>query len=228
MNGAALGWMGLVAGLAALVAGAWMLRVSLQRRPQAAAERLTSTWRLAELGAPLVVARDVEADVPAGARVVVSGQVAPEAFAAAQVRAAPHVPGEYAVDAARGRALLFLGGVRAGALALPTDEPALVARLAADAEALWARAEPYVERRSLGDVAGRVGLAVETQGTVADVLPYHGAFLLRLEDGGDVVGVQVDREPTELKGQRVLVRGTVGKDKGGYPVLKATDLRRLE
>jgi hypothetical protein len=190
--------------------------------------KLTSTWRLSELGSPLVVARDVEAGVPPGTRIVASGQVAPEAFAVAQVRQVPAVTAEYAVDAAGKRALLFLGGVRPGSQAMPCADADLVARLAAEATALWERAEPYVERRALADAASRQGLAVETQGTVLDVLPYQGAFLLRLEDNGQVLGVRVEREPSELKGQRVVVRGHVAKDKGGYPVLVASDLRRLQ
>lgn len=197
--------------------------------PQPATDlRLTATWRLSELGAPLVVARDVDVEVPVGARVVVSGQVGAAAFEAAQVRQVPAVTAEYAVDGDRGRALLFLGGLRPGAQAMLTTDKAAVARLAAQASALWERAEPYVERHPLADAAGRAGLVVETQGTVLDVLPYQGAFLLRLEDQGAVLGVQVDREPAELKGQRIVVRGRVGKDKGGYPVLVANDVRRLE
>jgi hypothetical protein len=194
----------------------------------ATALRLTSTWRLAELGTPLLVARDVDVAVPAGSRVVVSGQVGADAFQAAQVRQVPVVTAEYAVDGERGRALLFLGGVHAGSQAMLVTDKQAVARLAAEATALWERAEPYVERQPLAAAASRAGLVVETQGTVLDVLPYQGAFLLRLEDAGSVLGVQVEREPAELKGQRILVRGKVGKDKGGYPVLVASDVRRLE
>ena len=190
--------------------------------------RLTSGWSLAELGAPLVVARDVEAEVPAGARVVASGQVAPEAFAAADVRQVRAVTAEYAVSPGSGRALLFLGGVRPGAQALLATDAATVARLEAEATALWERAGPYVERRALADAARRQGLVVETQGLVQDILPHQGAWLLRLEDDGAALGVRVDREPAELKGSRIVVRGRMAKDKGGYPVLLATDLRRLE
>ena len=111
---------------------------------------------------------------------------------------------------------------------MPLDDAQLVARLAAEASSLWDRGEPYVERRGLADAAARAGVAVETQGTVLDVLPDQGAFLMRLEDAGQVLGVRVEREPSELKGQRVLVRGQMAKDKGGYPVLVASDLRRLE
>ena len=227
MDAATTAWATFAVGLGAGAVIAWTW-LRLPRRAATAPMRLTSTWRLAELGNPLVVARDVEADVPAGSRVVVSGQAAPEAVAAAQVRQVPAVSAEYAVAPGSGRALLFLGGVRAGAQAIVADDPAVVARLEAEATALWEKATPYVERRALADAAGRAGVDVETQGTVLDVLPYQGAFLLRLEDQGAVLGVQVGREPSELKGARVVVRGRMGKDKGGYPVLLASDLRRLE
>lgn len=220
----------LVYALAGFVVGAVAVALLVESRSKATAAetlKLTSTWRLAELGTPLVVARDVEAEVPPGSRVVAAGQVASEVFAAADVRQVPHVAAEYAVDIARKRVLLFLGGVRPGAQAMMSVDPTVVARLEAEATALWERADPYVERRHLADAAGRHGLVVETEGTVQDVLPYQGSFLLRLEDGGHVLGVQVDKDPVELRGERVVVRGKVGKDRGGYPVLKAADLRRL-
>lgn len=227
MDAAATAWTTFAIGLAAGAVVAWTW-LRAPRRAPAVPLRLTSTWRLSELGAPLVVARDVEAEVPAGSRVVASGQAAPEAIAAAQVRQVPAVTAEYAVAPGSGRALLFLGGVRAGSQAIVADDPAVVARLEAEATALWEKATPYVERRALAEAAGRAGVDVETQGTVLDVLPYQGSYLLRLEDHGSVLGVQVAREPSELKGARVLVRGRMGKDKGGYPVLVASDLRRLE
>ncbi len=221
------------AGVAAGAGLTWvwtLLRAAESTGPGGAGQglRLTANWSLAELGDPIVVARDVEAEVPAGARVVASGQVAPEVFAAAQVRQVPAVTAEYAVAPGSGRALLFLGGVRPGAQALLATDQATVTRLEAEATALWERAEPYVERRELADAARRPGLVVETQGLVQDVLPYQGAWLLRLEDQGAALGVRVEREPAELKGARVVVRGRMAKDKGGYPVLLATDLRRLE
>lgn len=222
----------LVYALAGFVVGAVAVAVLVEARTRgngpAETMKLTSTWRLAELGTPLVVARDVEVEVPAGTRVIASGTVAAEAFVAADVRQVPHVGAEYAVDQGRRRVLLFLGGVRAGGQAILSVDPTVVARLEAEAMALWERADPYVERRALSDAAGRHGLVVETQGVVQEVIPYHGAFLLRLEDNGQVLGVQVDKEPSELRGQRVVVRGKMGKDRGGYPMLKASDLRRLQ
>lgn len=222
----------LVYALAGFVVGAVAVAVLVEARTRGAGPvesmKLTSTWRLAELGTPLVVARDVEAEVPAGTRVVASGTVAADVFATADVRQVPHVAAEYAVDQGRRRVLLFLGGVRPGAQAILSVDPTVVSRLEAEAKALWERADPYVERRALSDAAGRHGLVVETQGVVQDVIPYNGAFLLRLEEGGQVLGVQVDKEPSELRGERVVVRGKMQKDKGGYPMLKATDLRRLQ
>lgn len=223
---------GLLYAAAGFLAGAVAVAVLVEARGRqgaaASTTKLTTSWSLAELGQPLVVARDVEADVPAGSRVVASGQVAPTVFATSAVRQVPHVSAEYAVDGGRRRVLLFLGGVRPGAQAMLTVEADLVARLQAEATALWERADPYVERRSLADAAGRPGLVVETQGTVQEVLPYRGAYLLRLEDNGHVLGVQVDAEPSQLRGQRILVRGKMLKDQSGYPMLKATDLRRIQ
>lgn len=189
--------------------------------------KLTTGWRIAELDKPLVVARDVEAEVPAGARVLASGEVAASAYAAATVRQVAHTPAEFAVDDAGTKALLFLGGVRPDATALVTVDPELVGRLVQQAKSLWDQSEPYVERRGLAEVASRAGLLVETQGTVQDVLPYQGAYLLRLEDAGQILGVRVDKEPSELRGQRVLVRGRMAKDATGYPLLHANDLRRI-
>lgn len=217
----------LAGGAGATVATAWA-RLRAPAATPSRRERLTSTWRLSELGTPIVVARDVDVEAPKGARIVASGQVAAQAFADAQVRQVPAVTAEYALSDDGRRGLLFLGGLRPGAQAMPIDDAQLVARLAAEASSLWDRGEPYVERRGLADAAARAGVAVETQGTVLDVLPYQGAFLMRLEDAGQVLGVRVEREPSELKGQRVLVRGQMAKDKGGYPVLVASDLRRLE
>lgn len=188
---------------------------------------MTATWSLAELARPLVVARDVDVEVPAGARLVVAGTVTGQAYAAAQVRQVPDVPGEYALDAARGKALLFLGGVRSGTLALASRDAVLVARLAAEAEALWQRGAPYVEALPLADAARRLGVPLAVQGLVTEVLPRQGAFLMRLEDQGQSLGVRVQVDASELKGQRILVQGQMQRD-GGYPVLVASDVRRLE
>lgn len=207
---------------------AWQLRGRIERPAGAPAEeRLTSTWSLSELSDPLVVARDIDVMVPAGARVLVSGTVTAQAYAAAQVRQLPEVAGDYAVDAQRRKVLLLLGGARANSLALASRDPALVARLAAEAEALWQRAEPYVESRSLADATSRTGLPIAVQGVVTEVIQRQGAFLIRLEEQGQALGVRVQADATELKGQRILVRGSVQRE-GGYVVLVASDVRRLE
>lgn len=190
--------------------------------------KLTSSWRLSELQASTIVARDVEVEIPADATVIVAGQVEAQALASAKVLQVAAVAGEFALDATNSRALLFLGGVREGALALSSTDAALIQRLRAEATSLAQHGAPYFERRTVGQLAGRVGIEIETQGTVQDVLPYHGAFLLRLEDQGHALGVQLEKEPTELKGARVLVRGRLTKDKGGYPVLQASELRRIQ
>lgn len=210
--------------LGAGLTAAWRARPS--KVPAAPTDRVTSTWSLAELGAPLVVARDLDVEVPLGARVVVAGTIAPEAVAAAQVRQVPYVSGEFAVNPAKGQALLFFGGVRSGSMALPTRDQALVQRLAAEAEALWQRSEPYVERCTLGEAARREGVVVEVQGVVADVVARHGAYLIRLEEQGQALGVRVQVDAQELKGQRILVRGPMQRE-GGYPILVASDVRRM-
>lgn len=197
-------------------------------RDAAPTDRLTGTWRLAELGAPWVVGHDVDCDVPAGSRVVASGRVEAEVLAACEVRMAPRVAAEFAVRPDGAAALLFLGGLRAGSQAVVSRDGALGRRLAADAQALWERSEPYLERGRLADVARRFGVPVETQGIALDSLPRAGGHLVRLEDEGQVVAVAVDRPAEELKGQRLLVRGRMERDASGYPVLRAVDVRRLQ
>src|SRR5262249_30242393 len=133
------------------VGGAALVSLLRQLRfapaPPATRVKLTASWRLSELDAVLLAARDVEAEVPAGAQGVASGRVHPDAFAVAEARQVPDVTAEVAVDASRGKAILFLAGVRPGALALVTTDRELVQRLAADAQGLWERSKPYVEQR---------------------------------------------------------------------------------
>lgn len=223
----------LVYALAGVVVGAVGVAVLVEARSKGGAApspmaKLTTTWRIAELDQPMVVARDLEVELPPGARVLASGQVDAAAYANCEVRQVPHVATEFALDAKRSKALLFLGGVQPGATALVVVDPDLLARLDAEARSLWERSEPYVEKRSLAQLAGRSGLVVETQGNVQDVLPYQGSFLLRLEDDGHILGVQVEKEPSELRGARILVRGRLVKDRTGYPLLQASDVRRIQ
>jgi hypothetical protein len=227
LAGAALG--ALAVAVAAAVRG--RPTAGLGRSPSGtAADRLTAAWSLAELGErpapPLLVARELEApglEVPAGSRVVVSGRAHPVVLRSCQVRRAEGpLPVEAAVSAGGRRALLFPSGVRPGALALAVAEPALAARLAALAEAAWASAVPYVERRALADLAGEPGLPVEAEGLLAQVVARPGAagVLLRLEDGGHSAAVHAARDDG-LAGRRVRVQGRLARDAGGYPVVEA-------
>ena len=206
----------------------------LRRRPAPPADRqgqgvrLTTGWRLSELGTPLVVAQDVDAlQVPDGTRILASGLVDPQVQAQAQVQAVPSVRAQFALDGERRRALLFLGGVADGTMAAMTSDPDLVARLDAEAKRLASRAEGYVERRRVADLAGRQGVLVEVDGVAQDVLPYQDGFMIRLEDQGAIVGVVVQKDATELAGERLRVLGRLEKDRSGYTVIQAHELRRL-
>lgn len=223
---------GAAAGVLAVV-----LITALRGRPSAAAaavDRLTSAWSLAELGSPiLLLARDLaEVDVPAGSRAVVSGHASLAVLRACDVRRAADVPVEAAVAGDGRRALLFPTGLRPGALALAVAEPALVARLAALAQASWAAATPYVERRGLADLVGEPGLPVETEGRVTQALPrpspgFPGGVLLRLEDGAHSAAVHTARDDG-LVGRRVRIRGRLARDAGGYPVVEADNVVALD
>ncbi len=189
--------------------------------------KLTSAWRLSELGAPLVVARDVAVEVPAGAKVVASGVVDPVALRDAEVRQAPPVRAEFALDPKARRALLFTGGLAGGTLALMTVDPDVVARLENEFRTLWDRADPYVERLAIRELTGRAGAVIETHGRVAETLPYKDRFMLRLEDGGDIIGVIVPKDPGELRHEDVVVKGRLVRDRTGYAVIEALDIRRI-
>jgi hypothetical protein len=122
---------------------------------------------------------------------------------------------------------LFLAGLQPAGMALWTVDAELISRLESEATSLWERANPYVERVAVSRLAGAAGAMIETEGLVHDVLPYQGRHLLRLQDEGHIVGVLVDRDPTELKSHRILVRGKLVRDKGGFLVIEAADLRRV-
>lgn len=199
-----------------------------RRRPAAPPPKLTTGWRLTELHRPVVVARDVvHVAVPPEAKVLASGLVDPGVQAACDVRQVPPVRAEFALDLEARRGLLFLGGLRQGSMALVTADEATVARLVSEFRTLWDRAQEYVERYRIGELGGRTGVTVETEGYVQDVLPWHEAFMVRLEDQGHVIGVVVDKDPASLKEQRIRVKGRLQKDDRGYPVLAAHDIRRL-
>lgn len=218
----------LLYGVAGAVIGGVAVAVALDarrsREPAQATGKLTSVWRLSELREPLIVAGDIDIEIPAGSRVVTSGLVPPRRDdATSQVRQSANVSGTYAVDAGLGRAILFLGGVREGALAYVTSEPAIVARLAGEGEALWQNASPYIERHSIAELSGRAGSIVETHGTLRDVLPFQYGFLLRLEDAGHTIAVTAARDPG-MKGRQVVVRGTLGTDRSGYAQIAADEV----
>ena len=232
---------GIAVGAVAVAVSAALRGPPGDRRSRAApsAERLTAAWSLAELGAapataPLLLARDLDApglEVPAGSRVVVSGRAHLVVLRSCQVRRAAEgtAPLEVAVAADGGRALLFTAGVRPGALALAVSDAALVARMAGLAEAAWAAAAPYVERRALADLAGEPGLPVEAEGMLVQVLARPGSpgVLLRLEDGGHSAAVHAARDDG-LAGRRVRVQGRLARDAGGYPVVEADRVVALD
>lgn len=198
------------------------------RAKPAEQHKLTTAWRLSELTDPIVVAKDVlDVDVPRGAKVFASGLVDPKVQAAAKVREVPPVAAEFALDLSAGRAILFLGGVQPGAMALLTVDPALVGRLETEYRRLEDRSSAYVERFQIGQLGGRSGVSVETEGFVQDVLPWKQKWMIRLEDQGHIIGVAVEKDPRELKDRRVRVRGRLEKDQAGYAVIAALELRTI-
>ncbi len=191
------------------------------------ASKLTTGWRIRELGQPVLVARDVvDVQVPRGCQIYASGVVDPAILAACKVQQVPPVRTEFAFDAANRRAIMFTSGVRDGTLALITVDPAIVDRLETEYKTLASHAGDYVERLRIQELAGKAGVTVETRGVVQDVLPFQDRFMMRLEDQGNVIGVLCNRDPSELEGMRVQVRGPVEK-RTGYPVIEAEDIRRI-
>jgi hypothetical protein len=223
----------LLYGIVGAVVGAIAVAVAFEafgraRAPTGPAAKLTSAWKLSELQSPTIVARDlVDVEVPPGARVLVSGLCDPTLFATCEVRQVPPVTAEFAIDAGKQRAFLFLAGCQPGGLALVTSDADTLSRLRSDAQALWERAESYVERRAISDLAGRSGIVVETQGTAQEVLPFKDRHLIRLEDQGHIIGVVVERNPMELRGERIVVRGKLTRDRTGYASIQAVDIRRI-
>ncbi len=190
--------------------------------------KLTTGWRLSEFGEPKIVAGDVlDVRIPPGSKILSSGTVDSGLMAACDVRHVPPVRAEFALDGKHQRALLFTAGLQEGALAVWTVDPAIVERLVSEYRTLESRASAYVERRSIAQLAGRSGVTVETRGVVADVLPYRGRYMVRLEDQGHVIGVIVDVEPGDLRDERILVRGHLKRDANGYATIEAEELRRV-
>jgi hypothetical protein len=189
-------------------------------------QKLTSAWRLSELNDPIIVAREiVDVDVPSGARVLASGLVPPAVQQHCRVQEVNDVRAEFAMDGDAKRAFVFVGGMRPGALALITIDEGLLGRLEAEYKRLGDRAGEYVERFKIRDLGTRQGVVVETEGHAQDVLPWQGRYMIRLEDAGSIIGVAVDKDPSELVSKRLRVKGRLEKDRTGYPIIEALDLR---
>lgn len=190
--------------------------------------KLTTAWRLSELQEPVLVARDVlDVEVPPGTEVLASGLVDPKVQAACRVREVPPVRAEFALDRKQRRAILFLGGVQQGSMALLTVDDALLARLETEYRRLADRSADYVERFRISELGGRSGVVVETEGLVQEVLPWKQRWMMRLEDHGHIIGVAVEKDPSELKERRVRVRGRLDKDQAGYAVIEAVEVRTV-
>lgn len=220
-------WILLGLGLGSGATILWSQRPRPQAPSWASGVKLTTGWRLSELRDPVLVGRDIDLHVPAGIQVVSSGLVTPQIQATCELRQVPDVRAEFALDTEQGRALLFVGGLRAGAMGLLTSDPDIIGRLDAEYRTLWAAGEPYIERRRISELAGRTGVTVEVDGVVQDVLPVKDRFLIRLEDQGAIIGVSVEKDASELVGDRIRVQGRLDKGPSGYPVVLASDIRRL-
>jgi hypothetical protein len=187
--------------------------------------KLTTVWNLNELPAALVAARSIQGvSPPKGARLLTSASYtgARDGF---ELRTSKELRGNFAVDATAKRAIIFLGDLQPGTLALWTVDEPLVERLRAEFNRLWGRSVDYVERVAIADVPKKANLSVLTEGTVADVVPYRGNYLLRLTDHGETVGVLIDR-PLSMAGQRVSVTGIVRSSSSGYPLIEAVEVRQ--
>ncbi|MGB1697057.1 MAG: hypothetical protein ACPHK8_01505 [Thermoplasmatota archaeon] len=190
--------------------------------------KLTTGWRIRELGNPIIVARDVlDLDVPAGTKVYASGVVDPGLLGTAQVQQVPPVRTEFALDLDRQRALIFTAGAQEGSLALLTVDPTMLARLETEYRTLAGHGGEYVERLQIKDLVGKNGVTVETKGFVQDVLPYKERFMIRLEDEGHIMGVLVEKNPEGLREERIQVKGKLQRDQTGYAVIVAEDIRRI-
>lgn len=188
--------------------------------------KLTTAWSLAEFPTPWVAAKTVESiKIPKNTRLV-TAQTYAGARDGFDLRKNPEVAGSFAVDANLPRGLLFLGDVKPGTLALWTVDERLIERLRAEFNRHWSRSTDHVERVAVGQVSGKPNLTIQTEGTVADVIPYRGNFLMRLTDGGETVGVMVDKE-LPLRGRRVSVTGVVRASSSGYPLVEAVEVQQV-
>lgn len=187
--------------------------------------KLTQVWSLAEFPNALVAATSIHGVAPSkGARLLTAAKFDGERNGF-ELRTNAELRGSFAVDAHAPRALLFLGPVEPGALALWTVDEKLIERLRVEFHKLWSRSTDYVERVPIEEVSKKANLTVETHGTVADIVPYRGNFLLRLTDHGETVGVLINRE-LPLTGRRVSVTGIVRASSSGYPLIDALEVRQ--
>jgi hypothetical protein len=51
--------------------------------------------------------------------------------------------------------------------------------------------------------------------------------MIRLEDSGHIMGVLVDKNPENLREERIQVKGKLQRDQTGYAVIVAEDIRRI-
>lgn len=188
--------------------------------------KLTTVWSLSELHSPEIVATALAegVDVPKSARVVASAKM-PPSTKAYQLRRNAEAKGSFALDSQKPRALLFLGGIEPGSLALWTVDEKLIERLRAEFNRLWTRSTDYVERAKVSEIPSKPNAAVETSGVVQDIIPYKGRYMMRLSEEGDAVGVIVDRE-LPVRGHRVTVKGIVRASSSGYPLVEAVEVKQ--
>jgi hypothetical protein len=187
--------------------------------------KLTTVWSLSELQHPLIVTEGAQGIIiPKNARVVTAGQLPPDTASGQQVRTNAEVRGSFAVDSSNERALLFLGGMRKGALALWTVDENLIARLRSEFNRVWTRSLDYVENVTVAEVPGRANATVRMTGRVEDVVPYRDGFLLRLHDQGESVGVLVG-ERMNVAGRRVTVTGIVRPGSSGFTLVEALEVK---
>jgi hypothetical protein len=186
--------------------------------------KITQVWSLGELPTAMIAATSLNGvPAPRNSRVLVGGRYegSRDGF---ELRTSQELRGNFAVDATAPRALLFLGDIKPGAMAIWTVDERLIDRLRAEFTRLWSRSTDFVERVSVADVPKKANLTILTEGTVADVVPYRGNYLMRLTDHGETVGVLIERQ-IPVNGKRVTVTGVVRASGSGYPLIEAVEVR---
>lgn len=189
------------------------------------ATKVTGSWRLSEIRSPLVACTDAAKPIfDQGARIVTAGSANPQAFHGRTFRRNTGARANFMVHPNEDRALLFMGPIAPGTLALSTVDGALCDRLRAEHKRLWEQGEAYVEELPLEQVVQRHNVGVRTRGTVQEVVTYRQRHLMRLTDGRHVIGVLVDA-PLDLEGKEVVVTGRIQRGTSGYPLLDADEVR---